>query len=321
MIRGFVCDKKKCELTHERDLDRIVKYYKDPRVNIWIEVEAPTPAELKLLETRFGFHHLTVEDILHGNQRPKIDDYHSYSFITVRVPSEKARDGSTQFNVYLGHNFLVTVNMIPVPSEQIAIDRCAKNPQLLLRGADFVLYTILDSFVDSMFPEINKLNDRVDRMEDRIFTEQQSTEVLEAVFRLKHDAVRYRRIIWPLRDVLNVLSRRDSRYVSERNIAYFRDIYDHLIRLSESIDAIRDIISSAMEAYLSVVSNNLSGIMKKLAAITAIIMVPSLVAGIYGMNFQHMPELDSPMGYYFALGIMATSAITLAIYFRKRQWL
>ncbi len=301
-------------------MEKILKHYKNPRLNIWVDFENPSDAEIKLLETRFGFHHLAVEDVRHGQQRPKMEDYGNYSFITLRVPSEKAREGATQFNIFLGHNFLVTVNRETIPSEQNVIERCNKNPQLLLKGADFVLYTILDTFVDNMFPKIAELDDRVDDLEDRIF-EEQSTELLEELFKLKRDVVQYRRVIWPLRDVLNVLARRDSSFVHEKNTVYFRDVYDHLVRLSESIDSIRDVITSAMEAYLSVVSNNLNAVMKKLAVITAMVMVPALIAGIYGMNFKYMPELELREGYFFALGAMLASVGTLFFYFKKRQWI
>ncbi len=321
MIRGFVYDKKTGSMTHEKELEKILRHFKNPRVNVWIDFENPSVDELRMLETHFGFHPLAVEDVTHGHQRSKLEDYGTYSFIVIRVPTETTPEGSTQFNIFLGHNFLVTANIHSVPIEQKAIDRCAKNPRLLLRGADFVLYTLLDCFVDAMFPKMNELDDKVDDLEDEIF-KTQNTDVIEDLFNLKHEIVRYRRLIVPMRDVLNVLSRRDSPFVSEKNTVYFRDVYDHLVRLTETADSLRDVATSAMEAYLSAVSNNLNAIMKKLAAITVIIMVPALISGIFGMNFAELEIIEAGgFSFYVLLALMAASAIGFFFYFRIRKWI
>lgn len=320
MIRGFIYDKKTGALSEERELDVIVREFKDPEHNIWIDIENPSEDEYKLLEEQFKFHPLATEDIKKGGQRSKIEDYGNYAFIVLLLPSDKNHGRTVQLNVFIGNNFLVTVISEAMVAQQTILYRYTKNPQNLLKGADFVLYTIVDSLVDGMFPRLTELNDKLDELEDRIFEEQESG-VLKDLFYLKKEIVRFRRLVGPLRDVLLVLSRRDYAFVSEKNIAYFRDVYDHLIRLSESIDSSRDIMTGAMEAYLSTISNKLNNAMKKLTAITAIIMVPGLIAGIYGMNFQAIPELQWEHGYYFSLVLMALSVITILAVFKFKKWI
>ena len=286
----------------------------------WVDFENPTQEELGLLEKRFGFHRLAVEDVAKGRQRPKIENYKGYDFIVLRTPA-KDQASAHQFNVFLSDSYLVTVNLHPVPEEAAAIEKASKNPEILKRGPDAVLYNLLDAFVDAYFPALKELDDQVDRIEDEIISGKASPEVLHRLLRLKRRAANLRRITWPMRDLASSLARGESNYIGKDNLIYFRDVHDHLVRIVEQVDVTRDMITTTMEAYLSVVSNNLNIVMKKLTAIATILFVPALIAGVYGMNFQNMPELKWEHGYYYALGLMGIVTLALIIYFRKKEWL
>lgn len=318
MIEAYVCSKRG-EFRSYTDLSKILKYFKDSSRNAWVQFEKPSKAELDLLHSKFGFHPLAVEDIEQGKQRPKIDDYKSHVFITIRLPVNTG-EKTTQFSAFLGNNFLVTVSTDVIPSIQKAVERSEKNPVNLQKGADYVLYTLLDATVDDFFPKLEAIDAELDKIEDQVF-ENPNQKMLRKLFSMKHRLMVLRRTALPLRDVLNVLSRRDYDWVSEKNAVYFRDVQDHLIRISESLDNLRDIVTSTMEGYLSIVSNNLNQIMKKLASIAAIVMVPTLIAGIYGMNFDFPEKAWGVDGYYFSLILMAISVIGLSLYFRRREWI
>jgi magnesium transporter len=184
-----------------------------------------------------------------------------------------------------------------------------------------LLYAILDAAVDGYFPLLDRLSDRIEDLEDQILAGRQTgAATLRPILGLKRQLLDLRRSLSPQRDVANALLRRDLPLVDDASAPYFQDLYDHLIRVLDQLDLQRDLLASALEANLSVTSNNLNAVMKRLTAFTVIIMVPTLIAGIYGMNFHFMPELSSPLGYPFALGTMAASMIGAAIFFRRNDW-
>ncbi|MBI3587851.1 magnesium/cobalt transporter CorA [Candidatus Micrarchaeota archaeon] len=288
---------------------------------VWLEVDNPSKGELESVAQALGLHHLTVEDVLDGNQRPKFEDYGSYAFIIARGISGEKADSTAQLAIYLGKNFVVTVNSEEVKGLSEAVRRVHDNPLLLSHGADFVAYLVLDAIVDGYFPVLEQLDDEVEKFEDGLFSSPQGIRSLESLFAVKRKLLYLRKAAWPMRDLLNALARRDFKYVSERNSLYFRDVYDHLLRVSESTDSLRDLVTSAMEGYLSVVSNNLNAIMKKLTSITAILLLPALIAGIYGMNFPDIPLIHGPNGFYYAMAIMAALTAGAFLYAKSRDWL
>lgn len=319
MIRAYAVTKEDT-LETITDPKKILKSFKD-EAPTWVDVENPTGEDFEFLEKQFGFHHLTTEDIMHQNQRPKIEDYETYCFITIRAPVYGDVAKTVQLSIYLGKNFVVTVNQTQLKEIETVLDHCKKNPHILLKGHDFLLYTLLDMLVDDLFPVMVEIDNKLDKIEEQLF-KGYSTEVLSSLFRLKRQLASLRHVVWPLRDLVNQLARRDFAYVRQKNTVYFRDVYDHLIRLTDMIDNSRDILTSAMEAYLSVVSNNINIIMKKLTAVTIILMVPTLIAGIYGMNFQTVwPRWDAQEGLLEALGVMSLSVVGLFVFFKKRDWI
>ncbi len=320
MIRAYTVTKAGA-LEQISDQNKIIESFRDTATPTWIDIDNAMQADFDFLEKQLGFHALTVEDIIHQNQRPKIDDYETYCFITVRAPVEGDVGKTIQLNIYLGKSFVVTVSPAQLKGIDTVLDRCKKNPHILLKGHDFLVYSILDMLVDEFFLLIYEIDNKLDRIEDRIF-KGYSADLMNTLFRLKRQLASLRHLVWPMRDILNNLARRDFEYVKPKNTVYYRDVYDHLVRMTDMIDNSRDILTSAMEAYLSVLSNSINTVMKKLTAATIILMIPTLIASIYGMNFQYMwPALDVSTSFYGVMAVMGLSIVVLFGYFKWRDWI
>lgn len=320
VIDAYLYKKRSSTVKKINDMEEMVEEMYNPNSQIWVNFHDPTDEELHLLEKKFGFHPLTVEDVFHGKQRPKMENYEKYAFIVIRTLDRDNACSTCQLSFFIGDSFIVTINKRPIPAVQKVIDRCMKNPLILKRGVDFLLYNIMDAVIDDMFPVIANLENKIEEVERKIFTKA-TPSLLKDLFKLKRQTLMMRKVVWPVRDIFNVLARRDTEFIRETNVPYFRDIYDHVIRQSELIDSSRELITGSVEGYLSIVSNDLNVAMKKLAAIAAVIMVPTLIAGIYGMNFKAMPEIAWEYGYYFSLALMALAVGGLLWYFRKVNWI
>lgn len=319
MIRAYVYTKASGKLREEKDIDSIAREMKSPKSMVWADFTEPTVAELALLEEKFGLHHLAVEDIVHGQQRSKVEAYDNYVFIVAHGwgPEDKGE----QANVFLGKTFLVTVNMKGMPGVTQAFDKIKRNPDMIKRGHDYLAYVVLDALTDSYMPEIDELEEKLDAAEDKIFNEQLDKKLLEDLFMLKREIIAIRRLVLPMRDILNILSRRDFAFVTAQNAVYYRDVYDHLVRVAELTDTQRDLLSSAMEGYLSVVSNNLNVAMKKLAAITVILMLPTLVTSFYGMNVVNLPLANYELSPELITAIIVLIGVGSYAAFHKMDWI
>ncbi|MBI5226482.1 magnesium/cobalt transporter CorA [Candidatus Micrarchaeota archaeon] len=306
-------------IRHISGLDELEAEMKDAKKQIWMDIDKPTPDEFEFLEKKLGLHSLVLEDMAHERQRPKVEPYDDHLYVVVKVFQNGNTGQTAQLNMVLGANYFLTSRYKPMPFLEEVWERAGKNNGLLSRGADFALYSLLDAFVDNLFPLINQIDLELDDVSEKVFKDS-SPDVMSRLFSLKRRLFNTRKAIVPLRDVLTTLSRHDSTLISKKNAVYFRDVYDHMIRIIESLDNDREATSSAMEGYLTGVSNNLNIIMKKLTAITAIIMVPSLIAGIYGMNFANISDYALG-GAQVAFAIMALSVMGLGIYFKGRGWL
>ncbi len=301
------------------DFASIEAELKSPHKRIWIDIEAPKKDELEFLEKTLGLHPLMIEDIANERQRPKVEPYENCLYVVLKIPQFDQSNRMMQLNAVLGPNYLVTVRSKPLNFLEDTWQRAEKNPALLGKGPDFILYSILDLFVDALFPKISELDAQLDSASEKVFTDP-SPAVLAKLFTLKKGLFSTRRAITPMRDVLTILARHDTTLINRKNSLYFRDVYDHMTRIVESLDNAREMVTSAMEGYMSSVSNNLNVIMKKLTAITAIIMVPSMIAGIYGMNFPDLALYEFG-GTTAALLMMGGSVLVLGIYFKWRGWL
>jgi magnesium transporter len=291
---------------------------------LWVDILEPVQEIIEpLLEERFGFHELAAEDTLSATTLPKYDSFADYDFFIFRTVDVNLSDHVSEtykIAAFLGKNFLFTVHKQPLDAIDRVFHRLPGDRRLLERGNDFLLYSVVDEMVDAHFPLLDSIEDAIDDLQDRIF-EDANDEHLAELLHLKRDVNVLRRHSLPQRELLNQISRGDARFVQPEQLIYFRDAYDHMFRISETIDVDRDQMTGTMDAYLSVIANRTNEIMKVLTIFSAIMLPLTLIAGIYGMNFVHMPELRWLRGYPFALGMMATTAVLMLGWFWWRGWI
>ncbi len=298
----------------------------DSRSLLWIDMLDVDDVDIDLLTSVLNLHPLTVEDFIMPNARPKVEKFNDYIFLIMFSldPQDNGNNGgkvkANELDCCLGKNFLITYHSNPINPLAACKDRVTKQSPIIMHGADMLLYSILDHCVDSYFPVIQKFDDAVDRMSDELFREP-NQETLRKIYSLKNEVMYLRRTIGPQADMINLMTRGDFELITPANVIYFRNVYDNLVRLNDVVGTSRDIITGAMEAYVSVVSNRLNEIMKTLTVIATIMMPLTLIASIYGMNFRHMPELDSKFGYPAVIFIMFIITVTMLIYFKRRKWM
>jgi magnesium transporter len=291
---------------------------------LWVDIQDPEHAVLEpLLEERFGFHELAAEDSLSDNTLPKYDAFPEYDFFIFRAVDLNLHDHGSQtykLAAFLGADFLFTVHAGRMQPVDDVCNRLPQDKRLLGNGTDFLLYAIVDQMVDAHFPLLERIEERVDDLQDEIFANA-GPDHLDELLHLKRDVNVLRRQSLPQRELLNQISRGDAQFIQQKHLIYFRDVYDHAFRIHETIDVERDLMSGTMEAYLSVIANRTNEIMRVLTVFSTIMLPLTLIAGIYGMNFEHMPELKWHYGYPFALFLMAGTAAGLLLWFRRRGWI
>jgi magnesium transporter len=315
------------ELT-EVDLssDDLSQLKAEPGVLVWLDLADPDADDLGLLRHKLQLHDLAIEDLEKHRQRPKIDIYpgqHVLVAYEVIDPKRiRAAFSLGEVHLIIGTGYLVSVHWQPSPALDEVRQRWRQEPDAVATSAGGLLYAILDTIADGYFPLLDRLSERIDRLQDSIISggSDAGPTALRQVLQIKRELLELRRVVAPLRDVANALLRRDLAVVDEPLTPYFQDLYDHLVRVLDNIDLYREMLAAALDANLSVTSNNLNVIVKRLTAFTVILMVPTLIAGIYGMNFRSMPELGWPLGYGFALGLMVLLMIGTYLLFRARDW-
>ena len=295
---------------------------------MWVDVASPTEGDWAMLTEQFPFHPLAVEDAQKQNQRAKLDAYEGYLFLSARAwagstkPTDDAEDATREIDVFLGPNYLVTVHEGGSEPINETRRRWEKSPELMNRHPAFLLYLLLDAIVDDYFPAMDELDAEIDKVETAIYgTDPAAATDLKPALALKKRLLLLRQAVAPLRDVLNQMLRTDDHALlpSELHV-YFQDVYDHTLRLVEQIDLHRDILTGVMDAMMAQVNNRLNQVMKTLTGISTILMSVTLVASIYGMNFKHMPELETRYGYFGALSAMIVIAVVLTTYFKRIKW-
>ena len=290
---------------------------------VWADVSDPTSEDFIELAEEFGFHPLSIEDCRNAHQRPKVEEYTGYYFIVLyeaELVGEENHLELRELNIFLGANYLVTVHSSPIKAIDTASRlwrECTDRAEL---GAGLLSYLLMDAIVDDYLPLLDTMSERMDDLEDQIFGEFTPSSI-EEIFRIKKQLLWLRRSITPLRDVFNTLLRREQPIFPRETHVYFQDVFDHLIRVADTIDTLRDMLGSTMDAYLSVQGNRMNIVMKRLTSIATILMSVTLIAGIYGMNFTYMPELHARYGYVSALLAMFVIGLGLYLYFRKIKWL
>jgi len=288
---------------------------------VWLDIQDPGETDIALLREEFGFHELSLEDAARRAQRPKVDEYAGYYFIVLYSASCGPDAGvrTHEIHCFWGKNYVVTLRDGPVPEIDTAIQRwsAADNPEE--QTVAHQVYTLLDAVVDGYFPVLDAVAERIDDIEERVFEGRPDT--LRQLFSLRRQLLNARRALGPTRDVVNVLLRRDIPVFPTALIPYLADVYDHAIRVIDTLDLQHDLLSSAVETYLSVTSNRLNQTMRTMTALTIGLMAPTLIAGIFGMNFRHMPELEWALGYPLALALMAGAFVGILWAFRRVGWL
>ena len=311
------------ELQTDLPLERISEVLQHGRRSLlWVDVASPTPEDLRLIGEEFAFHPLALEDATKRHQRPKLDTYDGFLFLVFYgLQTHDGRPEAVELDLFIGPNYLVTVHTGDCPAIPATAARWRQNAAHAgRRGIGLLVYALLDAIVDDYFPVIDDLAERIEEVEASVF-DQGGAGAQRELFALKKDLLTVRRVIGPERDVLNLLVRRDSPVFGGETVVYFQDVYDHILRVTDAVDTYRDLLSSALDAQLSVTSNRLNQVMKTLTASSIILMSTTLVASVYGMNFDHMPELHWDLGYPWALGLMVSIALAVFTVFRRMDWL
>jgi magnesium transporter len=298
----------------------------EPGVVVWLDLADPDADDLGLLRHKLQLHDLAIEDLEKHRQRPKIDIYPGQhvlvAYEVIEAKGNRAGFSLGEVHLIIGTTYLVSVHWQPSPALDEVRKRWRREPDAVATSAGGLLYAVLDTIADGYFPLLDRLSERIDRLQDSIIAGGQGKGqgALREVLQLKRQLLDLRRIVAPLRDVAIALLRRDLAVIEESLTPYFQDLYDHLVRVLDNIDLDREMLAAALDANLSVTNNNLNVIVKRLTAFTVILMIPTLIAGVYGMNFRFMPELFWPFGYAFALGLMLLSMIGAYLLFRARDW-
>ena len=300
----------------------IRRYLAMPGCFVWVALLERDPTVLEQLQAQFDLHPLAVEDARHGHQRPKIEDYGDSLFVVLHLLEQDA-DGLRvgEVDVFAGPNYILTIRSQAEQGFQSVRARCEAEPELLKFGSGYVLYALIDAVVDRYFPLLDALETELESIEDRIFADTAPRENVEALYALKQKLGVFRHAVAPLLEAINNLyGARTPKFCSEMK-EYFRDISDHLQRLNQTVESIRDTIATAIAVNLSMVSLQENETMKRLAAYGALVAVPTMIAGVYGMNFEHMPELGWRYGYWTVVGIMVALDAWLFYRLRRAKWL
>jgi magnesium transporter len=292
---------------------------------LWVGLYEPSEQLLSHLQEAFGLHDLAVEDAHRAHQRPKLEVYGNSMFVVLRT-ARLSEDGEHRIefgetHIFVGPRYVVTVRHGSLQSHVGLRTRCEATPELLAKGEGFVLHAVMDFIVDQYFPVIDALKDDLDQLEDEIFSGQFVRSVTARIYHLRRDLLSLRQAVTPLIDVSSRLARADFQLIPADTHPYFQDVHDHVIRIAELIDNLQQLSQSALEANLSLISVAQNDAMKRLAAWAAILAVPTMIAGLYGMNFKFMPETEWEFGYPLALAGMATICVLLYRWFRKSGWL
>lgn len=310
------------QLRNNLPINQLKQYLENKDSLIWLDLEKPSNEEFSVLKDVFNFHLLAIEDCISKFHLPKLDNYETHLFLIWHslIDNEKtARLETAGINIFIGPNYLVTFHYEKITDIDRLYDSTLKSPDLLKTGIDVFLYNLLDDITDKYFPLLDRTSNKIDLLEDKMFSDP-TREDLRDLFVIKHQMLTVRKIMAPEREVINALIRFDSHLIHSKHTIYFQDIYDHLIRLIDLVDTSRDLITGAMDIYLTSISNKLNDVMKRLTIIASIFMPLTLISSIYGMNFKFMPELGLRYSYFIVLTAMVIIALWMTLYFKKKKW-
>ncbi|MEY2193794.1 magnesium/cobalt transporter CorA [Neobacillus sp. BF23-41] len=282
----------------------------------WVDFEEPTNAETKLLSEFFHFHPLAIEDCLHFIQRPNMNYYDGVLFFVLHSVSKTIR--CEEIDVFVGENYVVSFHKEKDEAIDMVKQKLFASKEMEKVGPLFVLHSIIDELVDCYFPILHQIEDKLNEYEEK---EASSKKIIEEVYEIRRDLIRLRKTIIPMRDLLYRMINSKRIQETKQIHHYFSDIYDHLMKLTDMVASNQDVTSDMRENYMSIQSNRMNSIMMTLTVITTIFMPLTFIVGVYGMNFDHMPELHWQYGYFFTLGVMAIIVIVMIFWFYKKGWL
>jgi magnesium transporter len=292
---------------------------------LWVDIDANSHAQHALLEKVFSFHPLAVEDTLTPKTRVKVEEYGPYLFLVVstvrfdETTSDPYDIRTSNVYCFLGQHFLVTVHSAPVRAVEELKHRLERSPDVLSRGVEMIAHGIIDYVVDEYLPMVDRVDDLVDRVEERLF-ERYDENAIQEIFAVKRLVVQLRRHLAPLREVLNVLTNRPHACIAPTSQLYFRDVYDHTIRIVESLESVRDLLGSVLDTYLTQTSNRMNRVMKQLTLVATISLPLVVIGGAFGMNFEWIPLSHQPFGFFWAIGLMGLFAAALYWFLKTRDW-
>ncbi|WP_179346487.1 magnesium/cobalt transporter CorA [Winogradskyella ursingii] len=299
--------------------------FKDTDSVTWINVNGlHYVEEIERIGSQYDLHPLVLEDIVNTTQRPKIDEYEDYLFVVLKMLyyDEQEQIVIEQVSFVLGKNYVLTFQEAEGDVFDSIRDRL-RHGKGRIRGqkSDYLMYALIDAVVDNYFSIIETLGNKIEDLETQLFAGDAENDVSSEIQELKREILKVRRAIFPLREVISRVEKIEHHLIYKRTITYYRDIYDHLIQVSENIDIYREMIWSLMDMYMTTISNRMNEVMKVLTIISSIFIPLTFLAGIYGMNFEYIPELTYRYGYFVLLGVMVLIFIGLLIYFKRRKWL
>jgi magnesium transporter len=299
--------------------------FKDNKRITWINIDGLQKISIiERIGNHFNLHPLVLEDIANTGQRPKMEDYTEYLFLVLKMLQYSEEDNEIkgeQVSLILGSDWVVSFqetegDVFDLIRERIRTD----NGRIRKMGADYLVYVLMDAIVDNYFAVLEKVGEKIEEIEDEVVANP-SPETLQIIHDLKRQMIMLRKSVWPLREVISRLERWESKLINESTDIFLRDLYDHTIQVIDAVETFRDMLSGMLDIYMSSVSNRMNEVMKVLTIIATIFLPLTLVAGIYGMNFRSIPELEWEWGYPFALLIMLSVGIVMLFYFRRRKWL
>jgi magnesium transporter len=323
-IRLIDYDKKQLQ---EKELKTIEECFpcKDEPTISWINIDGVHDIEtIEKVGGHFGIHPLVLEDIVNTGQRPKAEDFDDYVYIVLKMLYYDAKEKEVraeQFSLILGSNFLISFQERVGDVFELVRERIRKGKGHIRKaGADYLAYALMDAIVDQYFIIMEIFGDKMEALEEEL-VENPTGRTLETIHTMKREMIYFRKQVWPLREVVGGLVRGEFSLISESTAVYLRDVYDHTIQVIDTVESLRDVLGGMLDLYLSTISNRMNEVMKVLTIIATIFIPLTFVAGIYGMNFKYMPELEWHWGYYMIWGVMAVVVVTMVVYFKRRAWL
>ena len=308
-------------------VEDISEYVKRPDCFVWVAIVDPSDEELTLMAQEFGLHELAVEDARKGHQRPKIEEYGDSLFAVIQpVELLKHDDGTEELNVgevdlFVGPNYILSVRKHVNVGFAAVRARTEREPELLRHGSGFVFYALIDNVVDRYFPILDDLETRLEQAESHMFGTPASRRQIEQLYQLKGMLMTLKHAVAPLMEAVGKLYGGRVPHLCQGTQEYFRDVYDHLARINSAIESSREMLTTAIQVNLALIGISDNEVTKRLAAWGALITIPTLIAGVYGMNFKNMPELNWEWGYWYAVGAMVMIDGLLFWRFRKAKWL